>query len=81
MPATDVKRTGVQWQDACQVAAARYVPPLLLLAGGLLGAALPAVPAGAIAVIVIAAACLLLPVPAEVRVTLLPVPDVHSTCH
>ena len=58
----------MQWQDACQVAAARYVPPLLLLAGGLLGAALTKVPAGAIAVIVIVTACLLSPVPAEVRV-------------
>ena len=52
------------------MAAARYMPPLLLLAGGLLGVALPKVPAGAVAVVVIAAACLLSPVPAEVRLTL-----------
>ena len=52
----------MQWQDACQVAAARYVPALLLLAG----AALPQVPAGAIAAIITAAVCLLSPVPAEV---------------
>ena len=57
----------VQWQDACQVAAARCVPALLLLAGGLLGAALlPWVPAGSVAVVMVAAACLLSPVPAEV---------------
>lgn len=56
----------MQWQDACQVAAARYVPPLLLLAGALLGAALPNMPAGAIAVVTIAATCLLSPVPTEV---------------
>ena len=58
------------WQDACQVAAARYVPALLLLAGGLLGAALPNVPAGAVAVVIITAACLLSPVPAEVSISL-----------
>lgn len=62
------------------MAAARYVPALLLLAGGLLGAALPKVPAGAVEVIGIAAACLLAPVPAEVHVTLLPVLYVHTTC-
>ena len=57
----------MQWQDACHVAAARYVPALLLLAGGLLGAALlPWVPAGAVAVVLVAAACQLSPVPSEV---------------
>ena len=56
----------VQWQDVCQVAAARYVPALLLLAGGLFATALPSIPAGAAVVIMIAAVCLLSPVPAEV---------------
>lgn len=71
----------MQWQDACQVAAARYVPPLLLLACGLTGAALPNVPSGAVAAVVIAAACLLSPIPAEVRLTLFFAPDVHLKCH
>lgn len=52
------------------MAAARYVPALLLLAGGLLGAALPNVPAGAVAVVITTAACLLSPVPAEVSISL-----------
>ena len=64
------------------MAAARYVPALLLLAGGLLGAALPNVPAGAITVIIIVTACLLSPVAAEVRVVVSSsVISMHLTRH
>ncbi|KAL0050422.1 hypothetical protein WJX82_010955 [Trebouxia sp. C0006] len=60
-----------QWQDVCQVTAARYVPALLLLAGALScvalpGAALPLVSPGAAAVVMAACVALISPVPIEV---------------
>lgn len=61
----------LQWQDACQVTAARYVPILLLLSGALFctalpGTALPLLPPGIAAVTMVVAAVLLAPVPIEV---------------
>ncbi|KAA6429169.1 MAG: hypothetical protein FRX49_00565, partial [Trebouxia sp. A1-2] len=60
-----------QWQDVCQVTAARYVPALMLLAGALAcvalpGAALPLVSPGAAAVIMVASVALISPIPIEV---------------
>ena len=61
----------LQWQDACQVTAARYVPVLLLLSGALFcaalpGTALPLLPPGIAAVTMVVAVVLLAPVPNEV---------------
>ncbi|DBA94706.1 TPA: hypothetical protein ACH3X1_002264 [Trebouxia sp. C0004] len=60
-----------QWQDVCQVTAARYVPPLMLLAGALScvalpGAALPLVSPSTAAVAMVTSVALISPAPLEV---------------
>ena len=61
----------LQWEEVCQVAAARFVPSLVILAAALFGAALPGaalplVPPGIVAAVLVAVVTPITPVPHEV---------------
>ena len=72
----------LQWEEACQVAAARFVPSLVILAAALFGAALPGtglplLPPGIVAAVLVAVVTPITPVPHEVSSCLM-VPESHE---